>query len=121
MQFNQFFSNFYKVVLTLSLSLLFSCKFGSTQQQRPREDYYAPPPQQYYQPTSHYRQPPQPYWQGGAPSSRYYENPYEIPATPYGQPYYDADQYYVPPTYYRNVEPQPGQPGYFKNTGSAPF
>jgi hypothetical protein len=46
----------------------------------------------------------QPYYQGGyqyqqQPSSRHYSNPYAIaPQNQY--PYYDGDQYYVPPTSY---------------------
>ncbi len=61
---------------------------------------YAQPARQdgYY-----YSQPPA-YYNGGyqyqqQPASRYYSNPYAIP--PQNQyPYYDGDQYYVPPTYY---------------------
>jgi hypothetical protein len=121
MQLNRFFSKLlYKAALVFSLGFLFSCKFG-VQEQRPAQVDYYPVQQQYYQPVYQYRRPVQPYWQGGAPSSRYYNNPYDIPATGYGQPYYDDDQYYVPPTYYRNVEPQPGQPGFFKNSGSGAF
>ncbi len=72
--------------------------------------YYYPQQQQgYYPPASPY--PPQ----GG---SRFYSNPYAIPAaTQY--PYYDADQYYVPPTYYNNVEPQPqSQKNQFQSSGA---
>jgi hypothetical protein len=74
-------------------------------------DYYyrqaapAPAPAQAYQPQA---VPPnyQPYNSQGYPAaSRYYSNPYAMP--PSNQyPNYDADQYYVPPAYYNNVEPQ---------------
>jgi hypothetical protein len=60
--------------------------------------YQQMPPQSYYyqqQPTYY---PPQ----GG---SRYYSNPYAIPPSS-RYPYYDSDQYYVPPTYYNNLEKQ---------------
>jgi len=41
---------------------------------------------------------------GFTPNSRSYNNPYEIRQQGY-YPYYDTDRYYVPPSYYRNVEP----------------
>lgn len=41
----------------------------------------------------------------GRPHSRAYKNPYDFPSQNY-HPYYDSDQYYVPPSYYNNVEPQ---------------
>ncbi len=63
-------------------------------QQYPRQGYQ--PPQQYG------GSPYQVYPSGG---SRYYSNPYAIPASPY-YPQYDADQYYVPPAYY-GAESQP--------------
>lgn len=39
------------------------------------------------------------------PNSRSYNNPYDFPPRNYQQ-YYDLDRYYVPPTYYRNIEPE---------------
>lgn len=45
----------------------------------------------------------QPY---NAPYSRAYSNPYAQPPRNY-QPYYDYDSYYVPPTYYKNIESIP--------------
>ena len=42
----------------------------------------------------------QPYGGYQQPSSRYYSNPYTIPPRNNQYPYYDGDQYYVPPTYY---------------------
>jgi hypothetical protein len=48
------------------------------------------------------------------PASRFYSNPYAIPATS-RYPQYDADQYYVPPTYYRNIE----QPNNNSDIGTA--
>ncbi len=59
-------------------------------------------PQQYYYAQPAYAQPayPQP-----IPGSRFYSNPYALPPSNY-YPYYDADQYYVPPYYQNNIEPQ---------------
>lgn len=82
-------------------------------QQQPAPYYYPPQQQQqpaYYQPAPRYQQP-----QGG---SRYYSNPYAIP--PSSQyPNYDADQYYVPPTYYNNIEtPSQAQQKILSGTGT---
>lgn len=82
----------------------------SGSQNRVAPDYYYRQPQGYnnqggqpYPPQNYqYQQPPQygsPYQVYPAPGSRYYSNPYAIPASPY-YPQYDADQYYVPPAYY---------------------
>ena len=69
--------------------------------------------QPYYQQQQPYYQQQQyrsPYQQNVVPGSRFYSNPYAIPpSTQY--PQYDADQYYVPPTYYQNVEPEMDQYG----------
>lgn len=59
--------------------------------------YYIPQAPQYYY---HYPKTYQPYYR---PSSRRYSNPYRTPPTNY-YPYYDFDQYYVPPIQYRNIE-----------------
>ncbi len=48
----------------------------------------------------HYPQNYQPYVRS---NSRSYSNPYNNPPQNY-YPYYDFDQYYVPPTQYKNVE-----------------
>lgn len=41
------------------------------------------------------------------PYSRTYQNPYEFQhQNPYYPSYYDQDQYYVPPSNYRNIEPE---------------
>ncbi len=41
------------------------------------------------------------------PNSRSYNNPYDFPPRNYQQyQYNDLDRYYVPPTYYRNIEPE---------------
>lgn len=63
----------------------------------------APPPPYYYQ-----AQPqPYPYYGQANAGSRFYSNPYAIPPSASTQyQYYDADQYYVPPTYQNNVESQ---------------
>lgn len=55
-----------------------------------------PAPAPYYQQQQQYQQVP--------PGSRYYSNPYDIPPAGNGYNYYDADQYYVPPTRYNNNE-----------------
>jgi len=61
-------------------------------------------PNQYYPPS--YSSPPyQVYPNAG---SRFYSNPYAIPPSPYYQQF-DADQYYVPPTYSYGME-QSGSP-----------
>jgi len=75
--------------------------------QDPSQYYYqAPRPQYIQQPVQYqqqyYYQAPQPYV---VPGSRFYSNPYAIPPSSRYQRY-DTDQYYVPPTYYNNVEPQ---------------
>lgn len=62
-----------------------------------QQPYYAPQQQPYYQ------QPQRSLYQQRAPASRFYSNPYAIPPTNQ-YPYYDADQYYVPPTYYNNSD-----------------
>lgn len=49
------------------------------------------------------------------PNSRSYSNPYSYPTRNY-YPYYDFDQYYVPPTQYQGNENY-SDPGY-SNTGS---
>lgn len=76
--------------------------YGSGYQQAPQA--YAPIPYQPQYPA--YGQPvyPQQYPQQGG--SRYYSNPYAIPpSNNYYPQRYDVDQYYVPPTYYNNIEP----------------
>ncbi len=71
------------------------------------QPYYAPPPAYAYPPQPAYV--PAPYQQ--APASRYYSNPYDIPASPYGYQAYDADQYYVPPSSYYGAEQQSSSSG----------
>lgn len=60
--------------------------------------------QQYQSP---YYQPVPAYMPGSyqVPASRFYSNPYAIPPSNVN-PRYDMDQYYVPPTNYRNIERQ---------------
>lgn len=71
--------------------------------------YYRQPavrPNQYYQQRQQQYQPYNNYGYSGG-GSRYYSNPYALP--PNGAyPNYDADQYYVPPTYYNNADVQSG-------------
>ena len=73
--------------------------------------YGVPVPAQPY-----YYQPVAPaYVPGGyqVPASRFYSNPYAIPPSSSGYQRYDMDQYYVPPTRYRNIErQQPNATGY---------
>lgn len=78
--------------------------------QRVAPDYYNRRQPTYYAPSPYYRQPAptyappanqgygqrQQYYGGG---SRSYSNPYALP-----QRGFDSDQYYVPPTYYNNVD-----------------
>lgn len=77
-------------------------------QQQPQPQFQNPPyPTQYYPPN--YSSPPyQVYPNAG---SRFYSNPYAIPPSPY-YPQYDADQYYVPPTYSYGME----QSGFSRNS-----
>ena len=78
--------------------------------------YYPQQPQYYYPQQPAYYYPPvqayNPYGNAGG-GSRFYSNPYAIaPSNQY--PNYDADQYYVPPASYNNIEPQqkaPSNPG----------
>ena len=87
-------------------------------------DYYSQQPAYYNAPAPYYQQnQPQPAYRGSpsayAPQqgygSRYYSNPYAMPQQG-GSPYYDGDQYYIPPTYYppsyyNNSEPSQKSPG----------
>ena len=128
------------LLFTLSLGFLSSCqnnaanRYGNSRnapQARVQNNQQAPAPyypnqgypqaQQYQQPQSYYQQQGQQTYYQNAPAaaSRYYANPYDIPA--YGNNYaprYDADQYYVPPTSYQNIE---NQKPVFRNNGSTPF
>ncbi len=82
-------------------------------------DYYYRQPS--YAPPQRYAPPPQNSYYGGGnvtPGSRFYSNPYAIPpSTQY--PYYDADQYYVPPTYYRNIEQDQRSPAQVQQDSGA--
>ena len=79
-----------------------------------QQQYYQPPgypPQQNYQqqgyPAQYPTQAPSYYYPPQVPpGSRFYSNPYAIPPSNYNYPYYDGDQYYVPPTSYNGVEGQ---------------
>lgn len=79
----------------------------------PRESYVtsspAIPNSSYNYNQGNYPRSYQPYYQ---PNSRTYNNPYNYPPRNY-YPYYDFDQYYVPPTQYQNIENRSG----FSNTG----
>lgn len=78
---------------------------GNQYQQQPQQQYQQQTPLQQMPPSQngYYNQAPS-YYGGGyqqqvPPSSRYYNNPYALPQQNQ-YPYYDGDQYYVPPTYY---------------------
>ena len=108
---NNFLQFITKLISTIHIVFsLFACSSNDNQtavkpaynqyQQQPAQ--YAPPPVRqdgyYYTPGQQpaYNSSPYQYQQ---PASRYYNNPYAMP--PQNQyPYYDGDQYYVPPTYY---------------------
>lgn len=92
--------------------------------------YYRQPayPQAYYYPPQPQPQQQQPYMQQGyAPQpypaqagSRFYSNPYAFQPNGY-YPNYDADQYYVPPAYYNNIESRRAAPSAASNSvASAP-
>lgn len=61
-------------------------------QYTPPSYYYVPPPSKYYGPSPYQYQ---------KPASKNYSNPYAVQRQN-AYPYYDGDQYYVPPTYYGN-------------------
>ena len=83
----------FKYFLIIFCAIIYSC---SSKQDKYYENYKTPYQyQNQYAPTQQY----QPY----APNSRAYNNPYALPQQ-YATPYYDADQYYVPPTNYYNIE-----------------
>ena len=87
------FLEMFKYFLIIICSVIYSC--ASKQDQ-----YYGnyKTPYQYqnqYAPIQQY----QPY----QPNSRAYSNPYAFPQQ-YAPPFYDSDQYYVPPTNYYNIE-----------------
>jgi len=84
-------------------------------QEDPVNYYYQDPsartgyPPQYGAPSPAYYPPVAPSYIPNSyqvPASRFYSNPYAIPAAPRGYQRYDIDQYYVPPTRYRNIERQ---------------
>lgn len=97
------FSYITKIIsITFILMLLFACN---------KEEVYlydktgfvpnsTSPRYQKYQ--SPYR--PRAYQQYQNPHSGAYQNPYDFPPRNL-YPYYDSDRYYVPPSYYNNVEP----------------
>jgi len=75
------------------------------QQQYPQQQYGQQQPAPYYPPQN-----------STPPGSRFYSNPYAMPPSTNQYQYYDGDQYYVPPTYYNNVERQPSSTS---NSGGA--
>ena len=94
------FSRYFLIIL---LTLLSSCSSKNL-----RKKYnYDQTEQNYY---------PKPYYQQQypkKPNSRAYSNPYAFPQQ-YSPPLYDADQYYVPPTQYYNIEKPQTNPASYK-------
>ncbi len=103
-------NKFKKIIFSaLVLANVFACSSGSRSYQTPapvqgyqyQQVPYSPPRQDSYYYTPPQSQPyysPSPY-QYQQPASRQYNNPYAVaPQNVY--PYYDGDQYYVPPTNY---------------------
>lgn len=93
-----------KIITISSLSFfVFCCEIDGNERgyepvsSRPRSRPPAYQPQRYYNPYNNID-----------PASRAYQNPYQYQQTPspYGgqNPYYDYDQYYVPPSQYYNNE-----------------
>lgn len=130
--------NVKNIFICLLLLFIFSCAGNNSQEERaslkevynqndPTNSYYQAPSavQQYQQQYPQYQRPyqqqqyyqPQPYIPPtySVPASRYYSNPYAIPPSNSYQRY-DADQYYVPPNYYQNIE-RPIQKRAFENSG----
>ena len=96
--------------LAIGVSCALSSCFSSESGQSRNNPSQLPVPQ-YGQPNPYYYQPQPvqsvaPVYYAPAPASRYYSNPYAFP--PQGQyPYYDGDQYYVPPTNYGTSDNAP--------------
>ena len=119
---------FFRIALSLLLILLSSCVTKVTPEQPAVRNYQT---NQQGQNPYYYQQPgyQRPYYQqyqqqnyqqynpyGNTAGSRFYSNPYAMPAAPQ---YYDSDQYYVPPQYYNNGDqPQSNNPFYRE---SSPF
>lgn len=92
----------FKYFLIIISLLTYSC---SSSENRIYDGYQNP----YQYQNQYYQAPVVPYQQQYyPPNSRAYNNPYVLPQQ-YASPYYDTDQYYVPPTNYYNIErPQSG-------------
>ena len=96
---------FFKIYILLFLFFIASCATDHSNLPHYRDSKGN---KENYHRVSPYYQPPMPTptvqrgYGGGyqyPPASRYYSNPYAFPPQNH-YPYYDADQYYVPPTYY---------------------
>ena len=92
--------NFKMLKYFLIIICLFVCSCSSGQDNN--YGNYKTPYQNQYAPKQQY----QPYY---IPNSRAYTNPYALPSQ-YATPYYDTDQYYVPPTDYYNIERNQNSP-----------
>ena len=83
----------FKYLLIIFCIFVYSC--SSKQDQYYENNKIPYQYQNQYAPIQQY----QPY----IPNSRVYTNPYALPQQ-YSPPYYDSDQYYIPPTNYYNIE-----------------
>ena len=97
------------LVIFIISCFLFSCVGDEGAYEFDSYDKTGFTPARYPPPT--YRRPSYPTYRGGHPVynhpySRVYKNPYEFQhQNPYYPSYYDQDYYYVPPSNYRNIEP----------------
>ena len=94
------FSRYFLVIL---LALSNSCSSKNL-----KKNYNYDRTEQYYYPRPYYQQ-----QRFKTPNSRAYSNPYASPQQ-YSSPIYDADQYYVPPTQYYNIEKPQSNPASYK-------
>jgi hypothetical protein len=82
----------HKYFLIILVIINFSCSNNKMQKKFTNPNQYQYQPQYYQAPVMYYQ-----------PNSRAYSNPYALPQQ-YATPYYDSDQYYIPPTNYYNIE-----------------
>jgi hypothetical protein len=91
----------YKIFSLLIFFTLISCNSNKNYD---KYDYIKPN-YQYNQQYQRQQNVPKYYY---PPNSRYYNDPYILPQQN-ASPYYDIDQYYVPPTNYYNIETERSQ------------
>ncbi len=95
------------IIILFSFLALFGCG-GSNENVNYRNSQRPAAAPYYQQSPYHYQVPPtvQRGYGGGyqyPPASRYYSNPYAFPPQNH-YPYYDSDQYYVPPSTYGSTD-----------------